>query len=969
MKAKILKTKVSIYFLLMILTGVCVCFTIGLYDNDLEKRTIPQVRRAIVQVSQLLPQLEENELAVREVYDHLVNIRQAFYQNNEETHEGHNHEVENVDAIIDKTLSWMNRVTKLRVGQKGHVIVVSQDDFMILAHPDKKFVGETLYTTGKYDTDDIIDISEIGEKKIPDDFQIFFPTSFFDKGIGTQRFADAFDAGIYGTAFSYKDTYILCGITLGEAFGFIIIRSFFTVLFFFSIAWVFVRYVGFSLKWQKEKLSGLKSKLASYAVIAVVLTFVVTWYYQTIMDVTGDITTMNEHAEVAVETLNTYQKYRNELSAWMDSQCLEQCYMARDIVKARGKENLTRADLAQYAQELGVDYIYIFDKNGKTIVTNSPYDHFEISKDPEAQSYAFRPLLDGREYVIQEPMKDESSDTKMQYIGVSLRDENDLADGFVQIAVDPVLRDRLLAPINVQTVLDNLVIGLPEYALAIDKDTMEIVGTTGLGQKKTSIEDLGIEADSIKKGLNGIISIEGDDYYAGVSESEDLYLMPLVSSTDNNNAIIIAFKLALFSVAAYVLFILIALFSYDKILKLRKLEGEKNSKEDAIDEDADAGETEDSEEEDEERGIFHNLTGLIKTREKRGFEDRWKSQSAIPLEEQSPEMRIERIIKRMLLIYSVVLLSYVFILVSLRVKTTELNGLSYVFLGEWESGFNLFSFTFCLFLLCGLYTIEEFLNQILYRIARISDTKRETLLLLTRNALKYICAAIFLYIGLAKFGVNTKALWASVGVFSLMVGFGAKDLINDIIAGVFNIFENTYQVGDFIKVGDWWGTVEEIGLRYTKVRFFSETKIFNNSSLRDVINCDGDVAREVLKIPIPYETDLLEVEKLFERELPILYNQIPDMVKEPRYQGVSSFEDSSVILQITIYCNIHMRGRVRRDAYRAIKLLFDREHINIPYNHVVVSDYEKEENTYTFMPAAEPEEANLSDENDKYADA
>lgn len=992
MKVNILKTTIAVYLLLAVVTVVFACVAFILYNEDLESRTIPQAKRAMVQVSKLLPQLEENEQAVREVYSNLEKKRRMFYRENEDDLDKYETNGESADAIIDKTLSWMNRVTKLRVGRQGHVIVVSKDDFTILAHPNEAYVGEEVRPIGKLKRGSINDVSEIAneamshefhfhpngeiigeevkpigefEKKLIDEgsesddgaishnFHLFYPVEFLKEDIGIKRFQEAAEAGIYGELFSYKDTYILCGITVAEAIRYVVVRTFFTTLFFFSMAWVFVRFIFFSLIWQKDSWKGFRSKLVSYAAIAISILFVATWYYDTMMDLTGDISTMNDHAKVAVETLNTYKKYRNVLSRWLDKQYLEQCRLAADLVRSRGQGNVTRQDLKEYARDLGVEYIYVFDKKGETIVTNSPYDHFKISNNMEDQSYAFRPLLDGRPYVIQEPMEDESSGELRQYIGVSLRDENDLADGFVQIAVNPGLRERLLSPIDVQTVLDNLVIGLPEYALAIDKDTMKIVATTGLGYKKASIQDIGIDIEHVKKDFNGSFILGGITYYAGISESEDLYLMPLVRSTDNKNAFLIALKLTLLCVAGFFLFGITALRGYGWILADKETEAANAAPvEEAPEVEILTEEESVIDEEDEERGIFHRLKDMIKTEEKRDFDIRWKTQSAIPLAEQSPEMRAGRIVYRLLLVFSAALILFETYLISMGITREELDGFSYVLLGKWERGVSLFSLSYCLFLLCVLYVFRELLNRILYYVARVSDLKQETILLLLRNALKYGCALVFLYIGLAKFGIDTKALWASAGVLSLMVGFGAKDLINDIIAGMFIIFEGTYKIGDFVIVGDWYGTVQEIGIRYTKIGYYSETKVFNNSSMRDFINDDGDVAREIILAPIPYEMDILEIEKLFKRELPLIGKRIDGLVEPPKFQGVKSFDASSVVLRIAIYCTPYKRRAARRAMYREIKLLFDRENISIPYQHVVVQDYKDEVNTYVFSEEA-----------------
>ena len=220
MKQQILKKKILIYLLLVVLTAICAWLSFRFYEKELEKRTMPQVTRAMAQVAKLLPQLEENEQAVREVHESLEKSRGVVYKKNEDTLEASEpdgQEGENPETIIDHTLSWLNRVTMLKVGRRGHVIVISQDDDTILAHPDEQFVGETLRFIGKMDPDDVRDISEDRNEYAADRFYGFFPASFFKEKISPARFYAAADAGAFGSIFAYKDTYILCGITLFEA--------------------------------------------------------------------------------------------------------------------------------------------------------------------------------------------------------------------------------------------------------------------------------------------------------------------------------------------------------------------------------------------------------------------------------------------------------------------------------------------------------------------------------------------------------------------------------------------------------------------------------------------------------------------------------------------------------------------------------------------------------------------------------
>ena len=524
----------------------------------------------------------------------------------------------------------------------------------------------------------------------------------------------------------------------------------------------------------------------------------ISWYMQVLSETTGDLKTMEKHAQVAVETLDTYRDIRSKINDWLDKQYLIQCKIAASAMSLVPRDELTREDMKELAELLDVKHVYLFDKTGKVVVTNSPYDHFVLSSDKESQSYAFRPLLDGVDHIIQEPQTNDVLGEYMQYIGVSLRDQNDLCDGFVQIGVDPLLRDQLIEPLNVDTVLSNLVIGLPKYAVAIDKETLRITGTTGIGYKGQPIEELGVSNEALTTNFSGFLWINGTEYYAGFSESSDLYLVPIVPRTRSFDAFLYSLMLAAVSFVTLILIIIAALFHYDSMVI-------DAAPKDDTENDHEADKIPDNEL-DEDYGLFSGFSNLIKVQDKFLFEERWKVNSSNG--EQTPEIRIRKVIYRLLLIFCVInLIPVVWFNFFGNNDFDNLNGLAYIIMGKWEKGLNIFAVSSCVYLLFILYLLIVLVTRILYHIARVSDTRVETVCLLLRSSLKYICAVVFIYFGLSQFGVDTQTLLASAGILSLVIGLGAKDLVNDIIAGFFIIFEGSFKVGDWITVGNFSGAV------------------------------------------------------------------------------------------------------------------------------------------------------------------
>ncbi len=921
--------KLRLCAVLLLSSVLVLLLSIRLLDNSNSARLEPQIDRAVVQVAKLLPQLEQNEEALRGAYRQMTESWEELLSHDafSDADFALPDETE-LEEIVGDTLSWMNRVTKLKVGRDGFMFVVDKETSRILAHPDENYVGRLFQPFEQLEEDEVIAISSIRRWTKPESLELKLgmmePYKLAASRVHTfDDFIDYMRMSLIGCVMDYGDAYIVCGVPVLEWASYIVVNALAFTLIFVILMWLLIKWISLVTELRRESVRELRLKLICYAALSCAVMFGACWYILVLADVTNDLQTMDKHADAAVETLSTYREQREKLNGFLDEYYETQCWLAGQIVTKTGRDKLTRHDMQHYADDLKVKYIYVFDQRGRVVVTNSPYDHYSLSDDPADPSYEFRALLDGVFGVVQDPALDDRFSENVQYIGVSLRSEEDLCDGFVMIAVDPALRDDLISPLTVDTVLSNMIIGLPEHAIAVDKATLDIIATTGIGFKDESVEELGIRKENLTEDFSGFLKINGQTYYAGVSETEELYLVPIVRRTATLDNLLVSLRLTLCTAVTALIILLLTLCGYQRVV----LDGAPAEEEEKAPE---------AEGETSGRGLFSGLSDLFSVQNKWGLEERWGMES-IPGSKQTPEQRIRRIVYRLLLVFCLgVLLPTLYASLDQSGSVMELGNLAYVMSGNWQKGFNIFALTACVFLLRAMYVSVVLLNRLLYLIARVSDMRVETVCLLLKNALKYICVVIFVYYGLAQFGVDTRTLLASAGILSLMISFGAKDLVSDIIAGFFTLVEGSYKVGDFITAGSWYGTVTEIGLRTTKVSFFADTKIFNNSSLRDIVNSDGKVARMVLEAPTSYNADLTEVEAILAEELPKMTDRIPGLVKPPQYEGVESFGDSAVNLRIAIYVEPGVRYPALRALNREVKLMFDRRGIEIPYSQIVV---------------------------------
>lgn len=187
-------------------------------------------------------------------------------------------------------------------------------------------------------------------------------------------------------------------------------------------------------------------------------------------------------------------------------------------------------------------------------------------------------------------------------------------------------------------------------------------------------------------------------------------------------------------------------------------------------------------------------------------------------------------------------------------------------------------------------------------------------------------------------GVNLTGIFASLGIASLIIGFGAQSLIEDAVTGIFIIFEGQYHVGDIIVLDGFRGTVKKIGVRTTCIEDSGgNLKIVNNSDIRNVQNRSKKSSVAVCDLCISYDADIREVEKVIAATLPALHAKYSDLfLAVPRYAGVESLGESSVVLRIVADVTEENFFKGYRTLNREMKLMCDRHNIEIPFNQLVV---------------------------------
>ena len=183
-------------------------------------------------------------------------------------------------------------------------------------------------------------------------------------------------------------------------------------------------------------------------------------------------------------------------------------------------------------------------------------------------------------------------------------------------------------------------------------------------------------------------------------------------------------------------------------------------------------------------------------------------------------------------------------------------------------------------------------------------------------------------------GVDIAPLLASAGVIGVALGFGAQTMVKDYLSGIFLIIEDQIGVGDVVDLGPAVGTVEEVALRYTRLRDMSGVVWYvRNGEILRVANRSQGWTLAIVDIPVDYGSDLDKVRNLIEAvagdmdEDPA-YDDM--LLGRPSFAGVESMTGNAVSVRVTAKAVPEKQIPLAREIRERIKVAFDRAGIVVP---------------------------------------
>lgn len=219
-----------------------------------------------------------------------------------------------------------------------------------------------------------------------------------------------------------------------------------------------------------------------------------------------------------------------------------------------------------------------------------------------------------------------------------------------------------------------------------------------------------------------------------------------------------------------------------------------------------------------------------------------------------------------------------------------------------------------------------------------SAKRVETLTRLIRQGVYLVLVVTVILVVLKELGVDIAPILAGAGILGLAVGFGAQNLVRDVISGFFFILENQVRVGDVAIINGTGGLVEAVNFRTLVLRDLSATvHVFPNGSINTLSNMTHTWSAYVFDIGVAYKENTDRVVELLQKvgkEMRDDPEYGPHITEDLEIFGVNKFADSAVEIKGRIKTKPIQQWSTGREFLRRVKHAFDENDIEIPFPHV-----------------------------------
>ena len=252
-------------------------------------------------------------------------------------------------------------------------------------------------------------------------------------------------------------------------------------------------------------------------------------------------------------------------------------------------------------------------------------------------------------------------------------------------------------------------------------------------------------------------------------------------------------------------------------------------------------------------------------------------------------------------------------------------------------GLNMFAVCSIVIVIAVGFLILVLCNALLSMIAGFCERGSETICRLLYSFSRYMVALTILYYVFEYIGLSLSIYFASLGMVSLTVSLGSKEMVADIVAGIMILFEHQFQVGDSVIPDGSSGIVLEIGVRSTKLPTADNSiRFINNTGIRSVVNKSKCLSVFQAEFTVVSSEPLEKIEELFNKALPEIGKKNRMIAGKLRLAGIARVSgcgrpdrDKSVAIRIRCDCKEQDYEAVRDFVNREVYLFCEQENMEV----------------------------------------
>ncbi|MBQ4512350.1 MAG: mechanosensitive ion channel family protein [Anaerolineaceae bacterium] len=526
---------------------------------------------------------------------------------------------------------------------------------------------------------------------------------------------------------------------------------------------------------------------------------------------------------------------------------------------------------------IGSESIMIFDSKGKELLSSNGYVGFTLGDGVNTEK-DFTYLLNGIAHIVHEPKMDQFTGKTLQTIGVKMDVGDPASYGAVIVAIDPEItwesteRQEIANYVRMLTHQESL-------SFIIREASGKVAYTSDSELLEKTPDEIDLDLETLQPVSLETFMIMAKKWYGAYNRDEQFHYFFMTNADSIWGD---SLKFALFSAVYFML-----------VCQLISLYVLGTSREDFIEFTKDAEQLKDKLK--QKSGITIDTEALDAFR----YEERGDRSLKEWWHDMTPDQRIGLVMKLSITLLLVIL----FIILSYMNEFGTRSVFNFILYGGWKRELNELSVTAILIVLAALLTFILFKDLLVRVLSSVLNAKGKTIVGLISSLLQYISIITAIFVSLSYLGFDSSVLITSASILTLAVSLGSKDLVADILSGIFIIFEGDFHVGDTIDVNGFKGRVLDIGVRSTKlIDAGRNIKTIENQNVKNVLNLSKENSTAAITLTVSTTEPFEEIEAMLNRELPKIGERIPTIINGPFYGGIAEIGYHRLAIKVTAEC-------------------------------------------------------------------